>query len=204
MSRRTSRNRSRFDRVLIVTEGSETEPTYFKDLCADPDYRLSTVDVDGSCDSNPLSVVEHGLTRFEDDGDYDHLYCVFDRDRHDGFQDAVQWLNDVRDPPEWDVHWTYSVPCFEYWVLLHYKSTGRRFNHPDSPCGQVVDEVENYLPNYGKGMKGLYKKTKDRLETAMDHARQRWSQTKNRGYDDYSPRTKVHELISHLRNLRSS
>jgi hypothetical protein len=189
--------------VLIVCEGAETEPTYFRDLCADPEYRLTSVDVDGSCDSNPLSVVEYGLREYREDGSYDRLYCVFDRDRHDGFRDAVERLRETRDPPDWDVHWTYSIPCFEYWILLHYTLTGRLFVHPDSPCGEVVEEIENYLPNFRKGMSGLYDETKDNLDTAMENARQRWGQARGGSYDDYNPRTKVHKLISYLQDLRS-
>lgn len=203
MSRRRSAGRSPYDRVLIVTEGSETEPRYFRDLCADPEYRLTSVDVDGSCDSNPLSVVEYGLGKYSEDGDYDRLYCVFDRDQHDGFHAAIEWMEDKRDSPEWDIYWTYSIPCFEYWILLHYSYTGRRFTHPDSPCGQVVDEIENHLPGYEKGMDGLFDETKDKLGTAMDNAHQRWEQAKHRGYDDHSPRTKVHILMSYLQDIRS-
>lgn len=86
-----------FDRVLIVTEGSKTEPAYFRDFCADPDLRLKTVDVDGTCDSDPMSVVEHGLRKFEEDGAYDHLYCVFDRDQHPGFRKAIERLYNLQD-----------------------------------------------------------------------------------------------------------
>lgn len=203
MSRRRSAGRSPYDRVLIVTEGSETEPRYFRDLCADPEYRLTSVDVDGSSNSNPLSVVEYGLRTYSEDGEYDRLYCVFDRDQHDGFHDAIEWMEDKRDSPEWDIYWTYSIPCFEYWILLHYSYTGRRFTHPDSPCGQVVDAIEKHLPEYGKGMDGLFDETKDKLDAAMSNAHQRWEQAKHRGYDDPSPRTKVHILMSYLQDIRS-
>lgn len=200
MSRRRSAGRSPYDRVLVVTEGSETEPTYFRDLRDDIDPPLTSVNIDGSCDSNPISVVEYGLNEYRRDGDYDRLYCIFDRDRREEFTDAIERLSDVRDPPEWDVRWTYSIPCFEYWILLHYTLTGRRFEHPTSPCGQVIDEVENYLPNYSKGMRSLYERTKGNMDTAMGNAQQRWGQAKNTPHDN--PRTKVHKLISYLKQIR--
>ena len=199
--RRSVGTRTPLPRILIVTEGKQTEPTYFLDLCAD--YNLGSVDVDGTSDSNPLSVVEHGLQQFERE-DYDRLYCVFDRDSHDGFADATDWLREMRNDEGWNVYWTYSIPCFEYWVLLHYTLTGRRFDHPDSPCGQVEREVNQYISGYSKGMTGLYDETKEHLDTAMRHAKQRWSQAKGRKFDDPSPRTKVHKLVNELRNLRSS
>lgn len=171
------------------------------DFCAD--HNLGSVDVDGTSNSNPLSVVEHGLTRFEQE-DYDQLYCVFDRDTHAGFGEAIAWLKEMRNDKKWDVYWTYSIPCFEYWVLLHYTLTGRRFTHPNSPCGQVEREVSQHISGYSKGMDGLYDETKDRLDTAIRHAKQRWAQAGKRKRSDPSPRTKIHTLVEKLRELRSS
>lgn len=201
MSRRRSAGRRPYDRVLIVTEGAESEPSYFRDLCADPEHKLPSVDVDSSADSDPLSVVEHGLRQYVDDGDYDRLYCVFDRDRHDGFQDAVEWLRDKRDPPEWNVFWTFSVPCFEYWVLLHFEDTASPYPHPDSPCRQVIRDVEDHLPHYRKGMSDLYDRTKPHLENAKERARRRWQQA--RGTNALNPSTKIHKLVSYLQDIRS-
>lgn len=201
MNRRRSAGRSPFDRVLIVTEGSETEPTYFRDLCADPRYNLTSVDVDGSCDPNPMSVVEHGLEQFEEDGDYDRLYCVFDWDRRDEFDRAVEWLENMRENEGWSVYWTFSIPCFEYWVLLHYEHTASAYTHPDSPCSQVVRDVKAHLPNYRKGMTDLYDRTKPFLEDALERSSRRWKQAREAG--SLNPSTKVHRLVSYLRDLRS-
>jgi hypothetical protein len=205
MSRRRSGGRSPYPRVLIVTEGSETEPTYFRDLCADPKFRLTSVDVDGASDSNPMAVVDHGLERFEEDGDYDRLYCVFDRDRRKEFDRAVKWLENMRENEGWSVYWTFSVPCFEYWILLHYENTASTYNHPDSPCSQVVRDVREHLPEYGKGMQGLYDKTKPNLEDALDRSRERWQAAQNTGSlnPSLNPSTLVHRLVSYLQDIRS-
>jgi hypothetical protein len=184
-----------------VTEGSETEPTYFRDLCADPKYKLTSVDVDGSSDSNPMSVVEYGLERFEEDGDYDRLYCVFDQDRHEEFGRAIEWLQNMRENEDESVYWTFSIPCFEYWILLHYENTASAYTHPDSPCSQVVRDVREHVPEYGKGMQGLYDETKPHLEDALDRSRERWQAAKNTS--SLNPSTLVHKLVSYLQNIRS-
>ncbi len=201
MSRRRSAGRNPYPRVFIVTEGSETEPTYFRDLCADPKYRLTSVDVDGSSDSDPMSVVDHGLARFEKDGDYDRLYCVFDRDRHEEFDRAIEWLQNMRENEGASVYWTFSIPCFEYWILLHYENTASPYTHPDSPCSQVVRDVRNHLPGYGKGIQDLYDKTKSSLEDALDRSRERWEAAQNTG--SLNPSTRVHRLVSYLQDIRS-
>jgi len=201
MSRRQSAGRRPYDRVLIVTEGSETEPRYFRDLCADPEYKLTSVDIDGSCDSDPMSVVDHGLKRFEEDGDYDRLYCVFDRDRHDEFDRAVEWLQNMRENEGESVYWTFSIPCFEYWVLLHYENTASAYTHPEAPCRQVVRDVRDHVQEYGKGMQELYDETKPHLDDALDRAQRRWTAAKNA--DSLNPSTKIHKLVTYLRSLRS-
>ena len=80
--------REPYDRVLIVCEGSKTEPNYLREIVAH--YRLSTanVEITGDGGSAPNSVVEYALTLFEGDPDYNAVFCVFDRDGHTTFLQA--------------------------------------------------------------------------------------------------------------------
>lgn len=196
--RRKSDIRKEAKRILIVTEGTQTEPTYFSDFCAE--HNLSSVSVDGTSDPDPMSVVDHGLARFEQDGDYDRLYCVFDRDRHDEFDRAIEWLENMRENENESVYWAFSVPCFEYWILLHYENTASAYTHPDAPCSQVVRDVRDHVPEYGKGMEGLYDETKPHLDDALDRSRQRWQAAQHTG--SLNPSTMVHKLVTHLRDIR--
>jgi hypothetical protein len=148
-----------------------------------------------------MSVVEHGLERFEEDGDYDRLYCVFDRDRHDEFNRAIEWLQNMRENEGASVHWTFSIPCFEYWILLHYENTASAYTHPDSPCSQVVRDVGEHIPGYVKGMEELYDVTKPHLDDALERSRQRWQVVQNTG--SFNPSTRVHRLVAYLQDIRS-
>lgn len=200
--RRQPGRREPYDRVLIVCEGEKTEPNYFEDLRHDLRLASANIIVTGDSDPDPRSVVTFGLEEYHRDGDYDRLYCVFDRDTHpeQNFNDAIQQLNNARGDGA-DVRWTVSFPCFEYWILLHYENTARKYTHPASPCSQVIDDVKNHLPNYGKGMRGLYDKTKPHIDDAIERSRQRYAQA--RGTGSLNPSTKVHQLVSYLRNIRS-
>jgi len=168
------------------------------------DLRLASANVivTGESDPDPRSVVEFGFGAYHRDGDYDRLYCVFDRDTHpkQNFDAAIQRLRRARGNGV-DAHWTVSFPCFEYWILLHYERTASPYTHPDSPCSQVIADVKDHLPNYGKGMQRLYDETKPYLDEALERSKQRWAQAK--GSRSYNPSTKVHQLVSYLRGIRS-
>ena len=114
--------RAPYDRVLIVCEGAKTEPHY---LWALVDYlKLSSanVEIDGNSGSSPISVVRHAKRRYREErgkGDaFDRVYCVFDKDTHATYYEAI---NDcVSFKPLGVLHAVPSVPCFEYWLLLHF------------------------------------------------------------------------------------
>ena len=190
--------REAYDRVLIVCEGEKTEPCYFKDLCRDLRISSSVV-VTGDSDSDPQSVVAYGIQEYRRDGDFDCLYCVFDRDTHDrnNFRGAIKKLkhNDA------NAYWSVSYPCFEYWILLHYENTASPYSHPSSPCSQVIKDIKQHISGYGKGMRDLYQETKPHLDDALERSKRRWAQAK--GTQSYNPSTKVHKLVTYLQNIRS-
>ena len=58
--------RSSYDRILIVSEGSKTEPLYFKEIRAT--YRLNTANVEvqpSALGTEPLQVVHYARNLFE-------------------------------------------------------------------------------------------------------------------------------------------
>jgi hypothetical protein len=59
-----------------------------------------------------------------------------------------------------------SVPCFEFWLLLHFTYTTRPFDVPasDSICSKVVEELRNHLSEYQKGQQDIFYKIQDKLE----------------------------------------
>ena len=62
-------------------------------------------------------------------------------------------------------------PCFEFWLLLHFRQTGRLFQN----CEQVVTELRRYIPNYNKGVRfleaaRLFANLRNNLPQAMANA----------------------------------
>jgi len=54
---RRQAERLTYDRVLIVCEGSKTEPNYLRELIDCLELNTANVEVDGECGSSPISVV---------------------------------------------------------------------------------------------------------------------------------------------------
>lgn len=131
-------------RVLIVCEGSDTEPLYFRALRDELKLGAVHVHVEGEeCGSAPISVVEHALQlkRRPPDGlHYDAIWCVIDRDAHKSFDRAVDQAraNDIR--------LAVSVRQFEFWYLLHFVYTTRPW--PDGET--LLRALAEHLPGYDK------------------------------------------------------
>ncbi len=97
LERKASR-RASYDRILVVSEGSKTEPNYFKEIRAE--YRLHTANVEvqpSQLGTAPIQVVKYARQLFEE-GDrhkriprraFEQVYAVFDRDDHDPLFRAV-------------------------------------------------------------------------------------------------------------------
>ncbi len=88
-TRRKEKTRDVRPRVLVVCEGEKTEPYYFQDRARH--YQLSGVKAVGT-GSDPKTLVERAKAERNAEArlgePYDQVYCVFDRDEHDQFDDA--------------------------------------------------------------------------------------------------------------------
>lgn len=106
-----------FIRLLIVTEGVNTEVSYFNQ------FRMQNVSVRTvGTGFNTLSLVHRAeLIRDEEQSkgnEYDQVWCVFDKDDFpaEDFNQAV-WLAEKLFGKD---RVAYSNQSFEYWLLLHF------------------------------------------------------------------------------------
>src|SRR5271166_4672640 len=88
--RRRAPTREPYDVVLLVCEGTKTEPNYLKE--ARFTYKLSSVNIDirQPPRSDPLSIINFAIAQLQADCDYNRGYCVFDRDQHANFDEAIR------------------------------------------------------------------------------------------------------------------
>ena len=107
---------------VIVTEGTNTEKTYFEDLAANERFNHPSVHIEVIPSSN--SSPEHVLASLSDfDNKYeletcDELWLVIDRDRW-----TIATLNRVaQEAMQKSFCLADSNPAFELWLLLHHRS----------------------------------------------------------------------------------
>lgn len=204
--KRNKAKRSSYQKVLIVCEGEKTEPNYFNDLI--DFYKLNTANVktDGSCGSSPCSVFARAIELWNKEnkkGDpYDKVYCVFDKDTHATYHSTITKIKAHK--PNNIFYVTQSIPCFEYWLLLHYKHSTKPYNSlPDSSCAdQVLIELKKSFPEYKKGNTNVFSTLFDKLEFAKVNASAALTAAEASNTDN--PSTFIHKLIEYLQNLKNT
>ncbi len=203
LARRKS-SRAPYDRVLIVCEGSKTEPNYLRELIDCLKLSSANVEVDGDSGSSPISVVQHAKRRYCEEqakGDaFDRVFCVFDKDTHTTYVEAIRTLSELR--PRDVFRSIPSVPCFEYWLLLHFTYSTKPYNPSGgkSACDCVIAELRNYMHDYSKGDKGIFKQVMGQTDQAVANSRRASKAAKRAGTDN--PTTKMHELVKYLKQLK--
>ena len=198
--------REAYDRVLIVCEGAKTEPNYLRELQAHYQLSSANLQITGEGGSAPKSVVDLAINLFEQDPDYDAVFCVFDRDGHATFDEAIQRIRDKKLIRRAGKHKIgearfeaiVSVPCFEYWILLHYEDT-------TAPMHRYADLLHRLhrvrgFEAYDKGARGLFAMTRGQLETALTRAERANESARRAGTDN--PSTQMPTLIRYLMQLR--
>lgn len=206
---RTQRERARNKRVLIVCEGTKTEPHYLHELLNDLHISPQVVRVAPNDGVSPGRVVAHALKLYEEDakaGDaFDQVYCVFDRDNHTTFDAAVQETKNLTTAGKPFVAIT-STPCFEVWLLLHFGYTDQPFHAAGkkSVGNQVVSALKTKpgFAKYDKGQKGVYVQLKPKLTDALTHAERLRKQGVKTG--SINPATDVDILVKAIQALARS
>lgn len=207
--RRKAATRKSADRILIICEGSKTEPQYLDEIRQE--LRLSTahVFVIGAAEGNdPLSVVNYAEKLFLtgdphrriEPRDFDQVVVVFDRDDHHSYHPALtranqlhlKMKNNIKAKVPFEV--CASVPCFELWLLLHFESVLEPIHRTE-----VYQRLKQHIDKYEKGDQGLWKRTKANLDTANQRALHLAEQTTRN--NDAGPYTDMHTLVERLLNL---
>ena len=186
-----------YDRVLIVCEGEQTEPLYFESF--KQEYDLSSANVvvtDASKGSDPVSIIKQAEKLYKEslkeNNAFDSVFCVFDKDQHGNYDNAVRMLSKVNSK---FIAIT-SVPCFEYWFLLHFEYTTKSF----PSASAVISELKKHIPAYSKNNMRIFGTLNAQLQTAIQNAEKANESAKRAGTDN--PSTKVVDLVNYLLNLK--
>ena len=185
MDRRVDRISTR-QRILIVCEGTKTEPSYFER------FRVPglVIQVEGT-GMNTVSLVKETI-RLRGEGEYDKVWCVFDKDDFslDQFEQAIQlaYKNGIRV--------AYSNQAFELWYVLHFCYLQNAIGRAD--YRKMLDRFLG--KKYEKNNPEMYQLLLPKMDTAIENAKRLLNE-----YDPHSPgkddpSTLVHELVVELIN----
>ncbi len=208
--RRKQGNRDPADRILIVSEGSKTEPNYFTEIRRTLRLQTANICTIPSIGTCPLQVVRYAKEIF-DEGHakekikpkaFEKVYAVFDRDDHLRYNDALvlaeeykalEFKNDQKQVIDFTA--IASVPCFELWLLIHFEN-----RHAAMHRNKVYSALNKHIPGYRKGDKGLYDKTQQYYERAKGFAELLAKQ--NSATDGTQLYTDMHTLVGLLKDLK--
>ena len=209
--RRQAAIRKPYERLLIVCEGSKTEPNYIGEIRAQ--YKLPTANVlvlPSELGTAPIQIVEYAEQMLLH-GDsharigaraFDQVFAVFDRDDHASYDAALakcQSLDNVHrnsDKERVRFYPIASVPCFELWLLLHFEDIQAPL-HRDEAYARLA----NHLGGYEKGQSGHWALTRMHLEVATQRAHALSLRANARNGQE--PFTAMHELVRRLITLKN-
>ncbi|HSH04395.1 MAG TPA: RloB family protein [Anaerolineae bacterium] len=173
---RKAETRTQRNCILIVCEGESTEPTYFEKLRIH--LKLDSVDViirGEECKSDPVSVVEYALEQKKQrdreakisptQAPFNEVWCVIDTETPVDNQVALERATAKARAQKKFMHLAVSNPCFEYWLLLHFRHTSQPFRN----ASQVIHKLKEHLPNYEKRYQD-FEELFGLIEQAMGHA----------------------------------
>lgn len=201
---RKNANRDSYDRILIVCEGKKTEPLYFEGIRTF--YRLHTANIrvlQSEYGTAPQQIVDFAKDECLKTKQWEQVYCVFDRDDHLNFQNAINSTVALNNKHRNDLKKFISfkaipsIPCFELWLLLHFRYISHEIHRME--LFDLLKKPE-CLPGYEKGQTNLFLRTKTLLETAYSNAAKLKEECKKN--EKETPYTEVDSLVRLLTGLK--
>lgn len=184
--------------MLIVCEVL-TEEKYFKAIRKKYGLRTAQIEIcSNKNNSAPINIVNKAERMNGQPGDFDYLFCVFDKDQHQTFDEARQRIKylSTRKMKPLPINEAVSVPSFELWILLHYERTDRAFNTSQEVIGYL--EKNHHVPKYIKGDETLCTQLLGQIENAMTNSK--WLE-KQLHIKNENPMTNVHRLIEVMQSF---
>jgi RloB-like protein len=192
MNRRSSRGyssrkentREQRQRFLIVCEGKKTEPNYFNSFRVPGKIIVAT-----GLGENPSRLVE-SAKKLKKNGDYDQVWCVFDRDSWtpEDFKNAIQ------NAKAKGFGVAYSNEAFELWYILHFEFLNAGISRQDYSAKLGCLMGQKYLKN----SETIYEELLDRQSIAIKNVAKLLQQYHSPNPAQDNPSTTVHLLVQEL------
>ncbi len=187
--------------ILIVCEGKNTEPSYFRQ------FKLATATIKPIGEGhNTLSLVNRAI-ELSQKVNYEQIWCVFDKDDFDNnnFNNAIL----IAESNNFGV--AYSNQAFEYWLILHFddhqgggmdrKDYNAKINKLLKPFKLsydgdkskiITEEIFELLDGYDENI------GKERKILAIERAKRNYDQFDNNNPSNAESSTTVFRIVEEL------
>jgi hypothetical protein len=150
--------------ILIVCEGENTEPSYFRQ------FKLTSATIKAVGNgSNTVSLVQEAIKLTEKES-FEQVWCVFDKDTFpaENFNNAIL-MAEAR-----GINVAYSNQAFEYWLILHFEDhQGAKMNRAEYD-ETINQHLEEFGVKYdGEGSKKVSEEFFDVLMSTTEDGRKR-------------------------------
>ncbi|GDX83309.1 hypothetical protein LBMAG42_51200 [Deltaproteobacteria bacterium] len=176
--------------LVIFCEGELTEPTWLASLGRAVGNRALDIRPGPGV---PLSLVKRAVEELRElrrDGIEDgEVWCVFDIDDHPGVAEARQVAR------QHGVHLAISNPCFELWLLLHFREQPGMQHRT-----HIARMLREFVPGYAKYVD--FAVTAPTLDAAIVRARRIAEDAAQMGEAGRNPSTDVFKLVERIRRDR--
>ncbi|MEA5534858.1 RloB family protein [Crocosphaera sp. XPORK-15E] len=182
-------------RFLILCEGAETEPNYFKSFQQiGRDNQTVTIIIE-PLGAVGITVVTEAIKRKQQDGDYeeDEVWCVFDRDAKKENNNKQNFNEAIRLAFENKLNLAVSNDAFELWFLLHYEYYQSETHRSD--LKEMLSENKRLGEKYEKNSENMYEKLKDKQFDAIKFAKKLWNSHKSNDNENDEKELSVQESI---------
>ncbi len=191
-------------KILIVCEGSKTEPKYFKSIRQH--RRLQTLQVkiiDAAGKTDPRSIVQRAIEERQqikaENGweKLDQAWAVFDGDEHIE-TDPKNWEQAIQTAAKQKINLAITNPCFEFWYLLHYQDALSQMT-----AATALKKLKQHVPQYDKSSPMYPDPLADRTHQAINRAQKIAAQIQRDRLHEYSNLccSRLPELIETLLRL---
>ncbi len=192
--------------ILIVCEGENTEPSYFKQ------FKLSSATIEPIGEGyNTVSLVKRAVV-FSRQKEYDQVWCVFDADpKPDNPNQAKNFNEAVRLAEKNKFGVAYSNQAFEYWLILHFDDHqggnmertdyNSRINALLKPWGIIYngEGCKVISEDFFEILDGLDEKTnKERKQLAIERSKRNYEKFDHKNLAKEESTTTVFRLVEEL------
>ncbi len=189
------------DRLLILCEGIETEPNYFKAIKKDLQYArnlaATRIVVHETKINTAKELVNLALSlkkeAEKERNPFQQIWVVVDRDGYTKHPESFDRAKAT------GIQIAFSSACFEFWYLLHFEFSTSGF----SDCDAVIKKLKIHLPNYGKNY-DHYAVLKPRTELAITNGEKivkHYARVSDGPMWTYNPYSDVGQLVRTLIHL---